>query len=146
VCALKVEAIAEAADEQNLQVLALTETWIRNDDEDRMVTEQMRAKGWRWIGRYRKIDRKAKRGSGGVGIMVKQDKAAEEADRVVRIISQDEEDVLWVQAKIAGRRIRIGVFYLAPQGTTSGRGNKVDKFLLGITENQIEMNRHHSLG
>ena len=142
VCALKVEAIAEAADEQNLQVLALTETWIRNDDEDRMVTEQMRAKGWRWIGRHRKIDRKAKRGSGGVGIMVKQDKAAEEADRVVRIIGQDEEDILWVQAKIAGRRIRIGVFYLAPQGTTSGRGNRADKFLLGLTENQIEMNRN----
>ena len=69
-------------------VVALVETWLRGEEE--IVVE-----GYRWFGRNRRnLHRKAVRGSGGVGLLVREEVLEKWA---VEVIDADVEDILWMR-------------------------------------------------
>ena len=118
--AMKVDALVEVMEQHNVQVLAITETWIREQSKDDEIRIHLKTKGWLWEGRMRLgQNQSAPRGSGGVAIMVKQQKDKSSSISVMETKKQ-QEGVLWAKVQVAGVTMNVGAVYLAPVGTTGG--------------------------
>ena len=81
---------AKVVDLYRADVIAVVETWMRGE-------EVIEVDGYRWVGRNRKgLHRKAVRGSGSVGLLIKE----EVLERyTIEILECDVEDVLWVRIR-----------------------------------------------
>ena len=95
-------------------VMALVETWLKGEEE--IVVD-----GYRWFGRNRRsLHRKALRGSGGVGLLVRE----EVLERcIVEVLDTDVEDVLWVRLSQENEEmLTLAVCYIPPESSSCGRG------------------------
>ena len=105
---------AEVIDFYKPDMMALVETWLKGEEE--IVVE-----GYRWFGRNRRnLHRNAVRGSGGVGLLVRE----EVLERyVVEVLDTDVEDVLWVRLNQENEEIlTLAVCYIPPEPSGSGMG------------------------
>ena len=94
-------------------VVWVAETWLRDGDAAAMV-------GYSWFGHNRQaLNRKAVRGSGGVGVFVRNallnDWAVEEVDTEV-------EDILWLKLECSKTNsiVMLAVCYLPPMSSSRG--------------------------
>ena len=71
-------------------VIAVVETWLRG-------VEVIEVDGYRWVGWNRRgLHRKAVRGSGGVGLLIKEEVLE---SYTIEIFESDVEDILWVRIR-----------------------------------------------
>ena len=72
--ARKVAEIVKLADRENLELVAVQETWFWGDEQNELVNSGLKGSGWTWHGRARRDQKRAAiRGSGGVGLFCKAD-------------------------------------------------------------------------
>ncbi len=72
--ARKVAEIVKLADRENLELVAVQETWFWGDEQNELVNSGLKGSGWMWHGRARRDQKRAAiRGSGGVGLFCKAD-------------------------------------------------------------------------
>ena len=113
-------------------VVALAETWLRGK-------EGVRVKGYQWYGRNRRcVSRKAVRGSGGVGFLIKETCLRQYE---VEILDDEVEDVLWIRMQDrsgVNDDLTVAVCYLPPEASSHGGG--VESMLLSLAE-QVEKYR-----
>ncbi|MDA8031503.1 MAG: endonuclease/exonuclease/phosphatase family protein, partial [Alphaproteobacteria bacterium] len=100
----------------DLDIVCLCETFLRN-------SEIISIEGYKWFGHNRtNISKRAVRGSGGVGVLVKESMF----DRFsIDVVDKRHEDILWLactQINNPDNTIFIGVCYLPP--AASSRGDK----------------------
>ena len=111
------EAIIQAV---NLDIICINETFLRDDQE-------ISIQGYKWIGHNRtQINPRAMRGSGGVGILVKE--SVLETHEIF-IIEKVHEDIIWVkiqEKEDPTNYMYICSCYLSPEGST--RVNRVQEF------------------
>ena len=70
--------------------MAVVETWLRGE-------EVIEVDGYRWFGRNRKgLHRKAVRGSGGVGLLIREEVLE---GYTIEILESDIEDIMWVRMR-----------------------------------------------
>ena len=92
-------------------ILCMTETWLRGD-------EVVMFDGYEWFGHNRtSVSRKAVRGSGRVGVLVKESVLL---DWSVKVVDVQLEDVMWVklEQKETSQVVFIGVCYFPPAGSS----------------------------
>ena len=97
----------------NLDIICVNETFLLEEQE-------LNIPGYKWFGNNRKhIAKRACRGSGGVGILIKRS-TLEHFD--VAVISDKFEGILWVQLihRLSKRSIGVCVCYLPPIGSSKG--------------------------
>ena len=81
---------AKVVDLYRPDVIAVVETWLRGE-------EVIEVDGYRWVGRNRRgLHRKAVRGSGGVGLLIKEEVLE---SYTIEILESDVEDILWVRIR-----------------------------------------------
>jgi len=100
-------------------ILALSETHLKED-------EQLNLPGYRWVGNNRHtLHSRAKKGSGGVGFLIKDD-LLEHYD--YEVLDKTYEDLLWI--KLVNKKDKAGIYlcscYLPP--ASSSRGNSSQQF------------------
>ena len=126
-------------DYYNPDLLVLTETWLG-------LGESAFLPGYTWIGRNRtSLDDRAVRGSGGVGVFVRESLVEQGFEMVV--IDDSIEDVLWVELKkkddqLIGEGLILCICYIPPE--LSGRNVNVEEIYKRIGEqilNYKEMGR-----
>ena len=103
----------------DLDIVCLCETFLRDD-------MSISIEGYRWFGNNRKsISKRARRGSGGVGILIKES-ILSQYDIVT--IFENFEGILWLQLinRQSRKQVGICVCYLPPAG--SSRGDKSQEF------------------
>ena len=109
-------------DYYNPDLLVLTETWLG-------LGESAFLPGYTWIGRNRtSIDDRAVRGSGGVGVFVRE--SLVKLGFEMAVIDDSLEDVLWVELKrkddhLIGEGLILGICYIPPE--LSGRSVNVEE-------------------
>ena len=112
----------------NLDIICLCETFLRNNDS-------INIEGYRWFGNNRKtISRRAIRGSGGVGILVKESLFDSFS---IDVVDKKYEDILWIACTQIGNpenTLYVCVCYLPPVG--SSRGDKLQE-VFDILRSQI---------
>ena len=105
---------AEVIDYYRPDVIALVETWLKGKEE-------IMVEGYRWFGCNRRtLHRKAVQGSGGVGVLIRQEVLKEYA---VEVLDSDVDDVLWLRLSNEEEEegsLVLAVCYLPPE--TSSRG------------------------
>ena len=100
---------AEVIDYYRPDVIALVETWLKGEEE-------IMVEGYRWFGYNRRtLHRKAVRGSGGVGVLIREEVLKEYA---VEVLDSDVDDVLWVRLSNEEEEegsLVLAVCYLLPE-------------------------------
>ena len=96
-------------------VLALAETWLKGD-------KVINVQGHKCFGQNRKqLNKKARRGSGGVGVLIRDDILNE---YTVEVIDSEVEDVMSVKmcsTQDEGEELLLAVCYIRPESSSSGR-------------------------
>ena len=96
-------------------VLALAETWLKGN-------EVINVQGYKFFGHNRKqLNKKARRGSGGVGVLIRDDILNE---HTVEVIDSEVEDVMWVKmcsTQDDGEGLLLAVCYVPPESSSSGK-------------------------
>ena len=115
----------------NYDIVCICETFLRSNDE-------IDIPGYTWIGHHRrKILPSARRGSGGVGLLVK---SSLYAAYDFNILDNEVDDILWVKvtSRSDGSHILICVCYLAPFGSSRyiDAAEYFDKLLAQVCEYQ----------
>ena len=105
---------AKVIDFYKPDVVALVETWLRGEEE-------IAVEGYRWFGRNRRnLHRKAVRGSGGVGLLVREEVLEKWA---VEVIDADIEDILWVKLSQGNEdTLILAACYIPPESSSRGQG------------------------
>ena len=81
---------AKVVDLYRPDVIAVVETWLRGE-------EMIEVDGYRWVGWNRRgLHRKAVRGSGGVGLLIKEEVLE---SYTIEILESDVEGLLWVRIR-----------------------------------------------
>jgi len=115
---------AEVIDYYKPDVLALAETWLKRD-------EVINVQGYKCFVHNRKqLNKKAKRGSGGVGVLIRDDFLYR---YTVEVIDSDVEVAMWVKmCSTQGEeaRLLIAVCYIPPEASSSGNNAKEKMQLL----------------
>ena len=96
-------------------VVAVVESWLKGEDE--LVVE-----GYKWLGNNRRnLHKNAVRGSGGVGILVREEVLKHCS---VGILDSSVEDVLWVQFSWGKEEqaLVLAVCYIPPESSSRGKG------------------------
>ena len=116
---------AEVIGYYKTDVLALAESWLKGD-------EVINVHGYKFGHNRKQLNKKAKRGSGGVGVLIMDDILYR---CTVEVIDSDVEDVMWVKmcsTQDEETRLMIAVCYISPEATSSGR-NAEEKMQLLVT-------------
>ena len=102
---------AKVVDFNNPNMACLVETWLRGDEE-------VEYDGFKWFGQNRsQLNRKAVRGSGGVGMLVKSSLCKLWSGEIVNV---EAEDIMWVKFvnKQTMEVIFVAVCYIPPEGSS----------------------------
>ena len=98
-------------------VVAVVESWLKG--EDKLVVE-----GYKWFGNNRRhLHKNAVRGSGGVGILVREEVLKHCS---VGILDTSVEDILWVQFSWGNEEqtLILAVCYIPPESSSHGKGDE----------------------
>ena len=106
---------AKVVDLYRPDVIAVVETWLKGE-------KVIEVDGYRWVGRNRKgLHRKAVRGSGGVGLLIREGILE---GYTVEILDSDVEDMLWVRMRQVDEEedeaLMIAVCYIPPESSSQG--------------------------
>ena len=108
---------AEVIDFYRPDIVALVETWLKGDEE--VVVE-----GCKWFGNNRNHQhRKAVRGSGGVGVLIREEVLKHYQ---VEILEAEIEDMLWVKLNQGEEKegLVLAVCYVPPESSSRGRSSE----------------------
>ena len=112
------DARAEVINFYRPDVIALVETWLKGEEE--IVVE-----GYRWfVCNRRTLHRKAVRGSGGVGVLIREEVMKEYA---VEVLDSDVDDALWLRLSNGEGEegsLVLAVCYLPPETSSRGMGGE----------------------
>ena len=127
---------ARVVDFYRPDIMAVVETWLRGE-------EVIEVDGYRWFGRNRKgLHWKAVRGSGGVGLLIREEVLEGYA---VEILESDIEDIMWVRMRQVDEdeeeALVLAVCYIPPE--SSSRGVSADELLQLLAE---QVAKFHSQG
>ena len=95
---------------ERVHILGMVETWFRGKDE-------VYVEGYKWWGINRVAKKRAKRGSGGVGVLVRDDVWP----RVVLMEEESDERMMWIRVRAVegGRDRYVGIVYGECNGVTT---------------------------
>ena len=118
---------AKVVDLYRPDIIAVVETWLRGE-------EVIEVDGYRWVGRNRRgLHRKAVRGSGGVGLLIKEEVLE---SYTIEILESDVEDILWVRIRQVEEEeeeaLVLAVCYIPPE--SSSRGVSAEDVLQSLAE------------
>ena len=118
---------AKVVDLYRPDVIAVVETLLRGE-------EVVEVDGYRWVGRNRRgLHRKAVRGSGGVGLLIKEEVLE---SYTIEILESDVEDILWVRIRQVEEEedeaLVLAVCYIPPE--SSSRGVSAEDVLQSLAE------------
>ena len=102
---------AKVLDSYNPDITCLVETWLREDEE-------VEFDGFKWFGKNRsQLNRKAVRGSGGVGMLVKSSWCQLWSGEIVNV---ETEDIMWMKFvnKQTMEVLFVAVCYIPPEGSS----------------------------
>ena len=108
---------SEVIDFYKPDIMTLVETWLKGDEE--VVVE-----GYKWFGHNRKhLHRNAVRGSGGVGVLVREEVLKHYQ---VEILDAEVEDMLWVKLNPGEEEqwLVLAVCYVPPESSSRGRSSE----------------------
>jgi len=101
-------------EEHDVQVLAVSETWVRDEGEEADIKSYLRAKGWLWEGQRRAGQRQEGEWRGRNNGQARE--RQEEQHAYAYIYESGEK---WERTR-NNNVVRIGAAYLAPETTTGG--------------------------
>ena len=104
---------ARVVDIYRPDIMAVAETWLRGE-------EVIEVDGYRWFGRNRKgLHWKAVRGSGGVGLLIREEVLEGYA---AEILESDIEDIMWVRMRQVDEdeeeALVLAVCYIPPESSS----------------------------
>ena len=121
-----VKGLLNLLDETKLDVVAISETWLKSDEQVRQAERWAQTGGWTWHDHRRRVfDAKENKGSGGVALMVKERVGVE-----VTAVEVGGEGVLWASIKKHGVEFHVAAVYAVPFG--GGKRPRVDMTERGL--------------
>ena len=123
---------AEVIDFYRPDVVALVETWLKAEDV-------LAVEGYKWFGQNRRhLHKNAVRGSGGVGVLIREEVLK---SYQVEILDTDVEDVLWVKLSQEEEEqvLVLAVCYIPPEA--SSRGKSTEETLQQLAEQVVKFNQ-----
>ena len=136
---VKVMAVIGIAEREEVGVVALVETWFNRKDHDVQMNKILDGTDWTWVGRRRRKQKRGdKKGSGGVGFLVRR-----AVGKV--IIGKDRgcNGLAWIKIDNAGTITNCIVTYFVP--ATSPRFDHNDKLTLEFEKLMAELDGERNM-
>lgn len=131
---MKFRAVVRELEEEGVEVAAICETWFQNEETVEEARRWAREGGWEWTDHRRTVvDKKEKKGSGGVALLVRTKSGVEVVGR-----EDGGEGVLGVRVKKGGVTLTVVAVYAVPKVPRAGKASRGVAERLERTEEALE--------
>ena len=128
----KIQDLIRYADTNGADLVAVAEHGRKEEDKLQEKVEELSESRWTWIANYReKYKKNTRRGSGGVGAIVKKCFNTERGRC---------KDTLWLKGVFYGKATRIGIVYLIPETSSRGDLEENEEVLLNLESDITKYN------